>query len=91
MQEGSPDREITLFTIDEVKKFLKIGTNKAYELVAQKKIPSIKLGNSIRVPKQALLDWIEKETAKGIDISEKSDIISLDSNIKRIRDKKTEI
>jgi len=51
----------SLLTMDEVKKILKVGTNKAYELVAQKKIPCIKLGKSIRVPKKALMEWIEKQ------------------------------
>ncbi|MGE5473293.1 MAG: helix-turn-helix domain-containing protein [Ignavibacteriales bacterium] len=50
--------------MDEVKKILRIGTNNAYEMVAQKKIPSIKLGNKIRVPKKVLMEWIKKETAK---------------------------
>lgn len=58
------NEEVTLLTMDEVKKILRIGTNKAYEMVAQKKIPSIKLGNKIRVPKKALMEWIEKETRK---------------------------
>ena len=57
------NEEVTLLTMDEVKKILRIGTNKAYEMVAQKKIPSIKLGSKIRVPKKALMEWIEKETS----------------------------
>jgi len=65
MTENYISRESAMLTVDEVKKILRIGTNKAYEMVAQKKIPSIKLGNSIRVPRKALMDWIEKEAAKG--------------------------
>jgi len=57
------NEEVTLLTMDEVKKILRIGTNKAYEMVAQKKIPSIKMGSKIRVPKKALMEWIEKETS----------------------------
>lgn len=67
MNENIYDDDVALLTMDEVKKFLRIGTNKVYELVAQKKIPSIKLGNKIRVPKKALLEWIDKETVKCID------------------------
>jgi len=59
----SKSEEVTLLTMDEVKKILRIGTNKAYEMVAQKKIPSIKIGNKIRVPRKALMEWIEKETS----------------------------
>jgi excisionase family DNA binding protein len=49
-----------LLTVKETAKVLRIGINAAYELVWQKKIPVLQLGErKIRIPKQELLAWID--------------------------------
>jgi excisionase family DNA binding protein len=47
-----------LLTVDELAKYLKISRPKAYQLVHQEGFPKIKLGKSIRIPMQALDNWI---------------------------------
>ncbi len=39
--------------------FLRIGRSRAYELVADGEIPSIKIGRSIRVSRKELERWLE--------------------------------
>lgn len=38
-----------------------IGRSKVYELLASGELPSIKIGNSLRVPVDALRAWIERQ------------------------------
>jgi excisionase family DNA binding protein len=41
-------------TVDEVADRLRIGRNQAYEAVRRGDIPSIRIGNSYRIPKTAI-------------------------------------
>ena len=43
---------------------LGISRAKAYELIAAKDLPSVRLGGSIRVPVEALRVWIELHTCQ---------------------------
>ncbi|MCP3686539.1 MAG: helix-turn-helix domain-containing protein [bacterium] len=45
----------------EAAKMLSIGKTTIYELLSEGTIPSIHIGRSIRIPKKALEEWIEKE------------------------------
>lgn len=38
-----------------------VSRSKAYELIASKQIPSVRIGASVRVPIQALREWIESQ------------------------------
>ncbi|MCK4260961.1 MAG: helix-turn-helix domain-containing protein [Halanaerobiales bacterium] len=49
-----------MLTVEDMRKFLKIGRNKAYELVAQKKVPFVRIGSEIRIPKHLLMNHVEK-------------------------------
>ncbi len=40
-----------------------IGRSKAYELIARGEIPSVRIGGSVRIPVDALRDWISRQTA----------------------------
>lgn len=54
----SGERERVLLTVAEAAELMGIGVSKAYELVAQKVIPSVKLGpRCTRVPRAGLDDW----------------------------------
>ncbi len=53
-----------VLTVAELKELLKIGTNKAYELVNASDFPVIKIGRQYRIPKQSLIEWLEKEARK---------------------------
>jgi excisionase family DNA binding protein len=46
----------------EVARMLGLGRSKVYELIGQRKLPVIRIGTAVRVPKHALLDWIDKNT-----------------------------
>jgi excisionase family DNA binding protein len=43
---------------------LEISRSKTYEMIARGELPSIRVGNSIRVPVAALRSWIESQTVE---------------------------
>ena len=44
--------------VEDLMPILDIGRNTAYELVRCKKIRSIRIGKQLRIPKQALIDYL---------------------------------
>ena len=44
--------------VEDLTSILDIGRNTAYELVRCKKIRSIRIGKQLRIPKQALIDYL---------------------------------
>ena len=44
--------------VDELMPILHIGRNTAYELIRCGKIHSIRIGKQLRIPKQALIDYL---------------------------------
>ena len=53
--------ERLLYKPQEAAEAIGVSRARAYELIASGKIPSIKIGGSIRVPVAALQDWIARE------------------------------
>ncbi|GHU94764.1 hypothetical protein FACS1894208_06400 [Clostridia bacterium] len=49
-----------MLTVKEVAQYLRIGTNKAYALIASNVIPCLKLGKKILVPKQKFVEVLEE-------------------------------
>ncbi|MGN0748133.1 MAG: helix-turn-helix domain-containing protein [Christensenellales bacterium] len=49
--------------VKDLQKMLGIGRNLAYELIATNKIKSIKSGNLILIPKQNIIDYLNKAGA----------------------------
>lgn len=47
--------------VPEVAEFLQIGRSRAYELVADGKIPSVRIGRSVRVSRKELDRWLEEQ------------------------------
>ena len=45
--------------VPEVAKMLRIARSRAYELVAEEEIPSVRIGRSIRVSRRELERWLE--------------------------------
>ena len=45
-------------TVPEVSHLLRIGKNKGYELVRSGAIQSIRIGKGIRIPRQAVIDFL---------------------------------
>ena len=61
------DADLHLLTVKELAEVLRIGRSSAYELCRQNEFPVIRIGNSIRIPKKALFDWIERESGNASD------------------------
>lgn len=55
LYESIPD----ILTVAQLQEILCVGRKAAYDLIHEKKIKSIKIGRSIRIPKRCLLDFIE--------------------------------
>ena len=55
--------EKLLLRADEVAKALGLGRSKAYEMMATGVLPVVRIGRSVRVPANALSDWVEEATA----------------------------
>jgi excisionase family DNA binding protein len=53
-----------VLTVPEASKALNIGTTKMYELVRKEKIPHLRAGNKILIPKSELKKWIIDSTIK---------------------------
>jgi excisionase family DNA binding protein len=53
--------EKILLRVEEAASLLSIGRTRAYELVRLGVIPSIRLGRCVRIPREALVRWIEAE------------------------------
>lgn len=49
-----------LLTVPELAKFLRVGKNKAYRLVSTHTIKSLRIGNTIRIPRKALLEYLDQ-------------------------------
>jgi excisionase family DNA binding protein len=47
--------------VPEVAKVLRIARSRAYELVAEGEIPSVRIGRSVRVSRRELDRWLEEQ------------------------------
>jgi excisionase family DNA binding protein len=50
-----------ILTVQDLMSYLNIGRVKAYELVNQENFPTIRMGKCIRISKDKLLKWIDKQ------------------------------
>jgi excisionase family DNA binding protein len=57
--------EKLVYTVHEAAEVLKVGRNKAYEMIQQDMIPYIRVGRRILVPKKALEQWLLSGTGVG--------------------------
>lgn len=55
----------TIMTIPQMAKFLQIGVTKAYEMSHWAGFPAVRIGRQVRVPKRALLEWLQQEQFEG--------------------------
>ena len=60
-----------ILSVDDLRSALAIGRTKAYELVSTGQIPSFKIGNAIRIPKNSLLDYVNRSSYNVADASER--------------------
>jgi excisionase family DNA binding protein len=52
--------EKLVYSVQETSKILSIGINKTYQLINDNKIPSVRAGKKILIPKKSLEIWISK-------------------------------
>ena len=60
------DREKEYVKVPQVAEFLQIGRSRAYELVADGEIPSVKIGRSVRVSRKELDRRLEERRRPGL-------------------------
>lgn len=53
-----------LLTVEEVAEFLGIHIMTAYKLLQTKRLPGTHIGGQWRVPRERLIEWIEKKAGK---------------------------
>ena len=56
--------EPVLLHAGEVARMLGLGRSKVYEMLSARELPMLKIGTAVRVPKAALMKWIEERTEK---------------------------
>jgi excisionase family DNA binding protein len=56
-----------MMTVQEAAALMRVGRDTAYSLVAERRIPSLRLGRQIRIPRQALLDHLAKTAIEHCD------------------------
>ena len=49
-----------VLTVDELKQYLRVGTNRAYEIASQ--LPHYKNGNRKLFPKAKVKEWIDRQS-----------------------------
>jgi len=81
--ENCPD----VLTVSELQVALKIGRTAAYQLIAENKIASFRIGKSVRISKTALIDFVlfsescyNKFEGQIIPLSQKEGVTISDSN-----------
>lgn len=52
------------YRIDEAAETLGISRSKTYALISAGKLPVIRLGKTMRIPAEALREWVRKQTRK---------------------------
>ena len=50
-----------VLTIPELQKALRIGRSTAYRLIKTKKLPCVRIGKSIRIPKEYIKEFVESQ------------------------------
>lgn len=54
-----------VLTVPEMAKLLKISENTAYTWTHIEGFPRVKIGNTIRIPRGLLLEWVAEQARKG--------------------------
>jgi len=51
----------------QVARLLGIGRTKTFQLMSQRQLPTVHIGRCVRVPRSALIGWVESQTETGLD------------------------
>lgn len=61
MENTQLDTMPLVLTVPEAAKILRIGLNSAYDLVRCGAIRSLQIGRQLRIPRQAIIDYLEQQ------------------------------
>lgn len=61
---GEEKAQHLMLTVKEAAELMRIGRDMAYALVAENKIPNIRLGRHIRIPRASLIAYLQAEAEK---------------------------
>jgi excisionase family DNA binding protein len=59
-----PPDEVILLQATEVARMLGLGRSKVYEMTQRGQLPVVRIGTAVRIPKKALLEWIDQNTLR---------------------------
>lgn len=62
MENSAFDTMPLVLTVSEAAKLLRIGLNSTYDLVRCGAIRSLRIGRQLRIPRQAILDYLEQQS-----------------------------
>lgn len=54
-----------LLRVSEAQQLLSLSRSTVYAMVASGELPSVRIGRSVRVPVDALKQWVERQTNNG--------------------------
>lgn len=57
-----------ILTVEEVKEILQIGRRSTYRLIEANEIQHFKIGTKIRIPKQCVIDYLNKRGAQEVSV-----------------------
>lgn len=58
------ETEKLLLRVSETQKLLSLSRSTIYAMVASGELPSVRIGRAVRVPVDALKQWVEQQTNK---------------------------
>jgi excisionase family DNA binding protein len=63
---GSLDAMPMLLTVKDVEAELQLGRTRTYELVRSGELPVVRIGRVVRIPRDALRQWIDERAARPV-------------------------
>ena len=60
-----PEESPLLLTVRDVEAALQLGRTATYELIRSGRLPVVRLGRAVRIPRTALVRWIDERCASG--------------------------
>ena len=66
MDRGGRSDDALLLKVPEAARLLRVSRNLVYELVAQGRLPHVRLGRRVLIPRQGLKDWIERQAGLAV-------------------------
>ena len=60
------ENEQGFISLNELQEILSIGRTKAYDLVTSGDLPAVRIGRIIRISKQDLTDWLERQKYQNV-------------------------